>query len=152
METTDDTMRQPCNPSEAEEFSRLLLAGYPNAAPKDPELYLGMIAAVFLNYPFGLVKRAVSPATGIPRKHKEYPPSAGEVEDWLRGADEEDESVPSYGEPDKAVLKAEWDDILAMVNNDAGVLSTVRQMGFRKAKQYYTQKLGIRLRRYDTRS
>ena len=60
----------------------MLLAGYPSAAPADPEGYLALVIAVFTRYPEKLVARAVQPG-GIMTDCPRFLPTVGEITGWL---------------------------------------------------------------------
>lgn len=72
-----------CNQSEAEEYARRLLSGYPSARPPDPEYYIANVVALFAQYEKSLVEKAVS-CTGIPSKHPSFPPTVGEIGNWIK--------------------------------------------------------------------
>lgn len=71
-----------CGVSEARDLASVLLTCYAGQAPAERQGYIATVAALFANYPYELVKKAVAP-WGIPTDHPTYLPTVGEIAKWL---------------------------------------------------------------------
>jgi hypothetical protein len=63
-------------------LARLLISGYPNSRPSEPEYFVAQVVTVFTKYDTDLIKRAVQPS-GIPYSYDKFLPTIGEIDKWL---------------------------------------------------------------------
>lgn len=109
-----------CSQSEAQHYARMLLSGYPNANPADPQYYLTNVIAVMVRYEHDVVYAGCQ-ATGIPAAHPTFLPTAGEISNWLeRKAAELTKADRYFGlipAPDKSPPRHKWDLFVANTIN-----------------------------------
>lgn len=72
----------PASPTQAVEFSRLLMGQYRARDFVDVKIFVSSLASVFQHYPRNLCRLAVDPMVGVPSEVK-FPPSVQEVKAWL---------------------------------------------------------------------
>lgn len=68
-----------------------MLSAYPETSTSCSDEYLATLAQVLCGYPREIAIQACSPVHGVPKQHKDFKPTAGQVRQWC-----EDESERLY--------------------------------------------------------
>lgn len=79
---TEGTPFPGCRADYAAERAKLLIGGYPNARPHDPEVYAASVALLLASYPADVVRAATDPRDGLQSRHV-FPPSLAEIKGAL---------------------------------------------------------------------
>lgn len=79
--TSREVLISSTSPRAGLEAAKRLIGCYPHARPPDPEMYIGALASVLVQYPLGLVDECCDPRRGLARE-REFPPTVACVVDW----------------------------------------------------------------------